>query len=84
MMEHQDCKRLLGSLSEFIDGELEAELCAQIERHLAECPDCRVVVDTLKKTVYLYHATSQETRLPEGVRDRLYRRLEIELLLDEK
>jgi len=78
-MEHQDCRRLLGSLSDFVDGELEAEICAEIERHLAECPDCRVVVDTLRKTIYLYHVSSQETSPPEGVRDRLFRRLELEL-----
>lgn len=81
-MEHQDCRRLLGSLSDFVDGDLEAEICAEIERHLAECPDCRVVVDTLRKTIYLYRAASQESSPPEGVRDRLFRRLELELKSD--
>ena len=40
------CKHLLGNLSEYIDGELQAELCAELEQHLQECDDCRVVVDT--------------------------------------
>jgi len=82
MMDHLDCRHLLGSLSDFMDGELESDLCAQIERHLAECPDCKVVVDTLQKTVYLYHTTADLASVPEGLRQRLFRRLEIDDLLD--
>jgi anti-sigma factor RsiW len=71
------CRELLGQLSEYIDGELEAALCAKLESHLAECPDCRVMVDTLRKTVTLYHS-HVETELPSDVKDRLYKVLELE------
>ena len=74
---------MLGSLSDFLDGELESDICEQIERHLAECPDCKIVVDTLQKTVSLYHTVSEEDAVPEGVRMRLFRRLEIVDLLDK-
>jgi anti-sigma factor (TIGR02949 family) len=82
MKDHQDCRHLLGSLSEFLDGDLESDLCAQIERHLAECPNCKIVVDTLQKTISLYHTASEQETVPEGVRQRLFRRLEIDDLLD--
>lgn len=77
-MRHEQCKNMLGSLSEYIDGELEEELCAEIERHLAGCEDCRVVVDSLAKTVYLYRTTADEISVPDGLRQRLYRRLDLD------
>lgn len=83
MKDHEDCRHLLGSLSDFLDGDLESDICAQIERHLAECPNCKIVVDTLQKTVSLYHTTSQQDAVPEDVRQRLFRRLEIDDLLDK-
>ena len=75
---HTNCRRLLDSLSEYIDGELGELLCQEIEEHLAECENCRVVVDTLRKTVYLYHATSEQPEMPVDVRERLFKRLDLE------
>ena len=85
-MEHGKCHSLLASLSDYVDGELNEELCSQIERHMEGCENCRIVVDTLRKTVSLYQATAVAPSLPGNVRERLFRRLEIEefLGLDEK
>ncbi|MBN1451883.1 MAG: zf-HC2 domain-containing protein [Anaerolineales bacterium] len=76
-MEKKNCKSLLGSLSDYVDGTAQEELCRELEQHLAGCEDCRIVVDTLKKTVYLYHA-STETDLPVAVRERLFKRLNLD------
>jgi anti-sigma factor (TIGR02949 family) len=83
-MEHKKCQHLLGSLSEYIDGDLAEELCTEIERHLAECENCRVVVDSLNKTVYLYQTTSQQVDVPAGLRERLYRRLDMDDYIEGK
>lgn len=72
-----DCHDLLGSLSDYLDGEARQELCRAIEAHMAECPNCRIVVDTLKKTIYLVHA-SAAPELPNDVRKRLYQTLELD------
>jgi hypothetical protein len=64
------CKDMLGNLSDYINGDLEAELCAEIEQHVACCNNCRIVVDTLKRTVTLYHDHGHEP-LPEDVKSRL-------------
>ncbi|MDD2694953.1 MAG: anti-sigma factor [Anaerolineales bacterium] len=77
-MEHEECRHLLGELSEYIDGTLEAKLCAEIERHLLECERCRVVVDTLHKTVYLVQSTASEVQVPQEVRQRLFKRLDLD------
>lgn len=77
-MHNHNCRDLLGRLSDYVDGELEAELCAQLEQHLADCENCRVVVDTLHKTVSLYQTTTAKSGVPQGVRERLFSRLELE------
>jgi mycothiol system anti-sigma-R factor len=76
-MEPENCKHILNSLSGYLDGELEAELCAEIERHLSGCDDCQVVVDSLKKTIYLYHVTAGKEQVPNGLRERLFESLEL-------
>ncbi len=77
------CKNLLGNLSEYIDGELQAELCAELEQHLQECDNCRVVVDTLRKTIELYRQTASPSALPGSVRERLFFKLQLEDFLQK-
>jgi hypothetical protein len=76
-MEEKNCKSLLGSLSDYVDGSAQEELCRELERHLADCDNCRIVVDTLKKTVYLYQSNT-DTALPVAVRERLFKRLNLD------
>ena len=75
---HSNCKSLLGFLSDYVDGELGAELCRQIEKHISECNDCRIVVDTTRRTVDLVRASNDpKAGLPDEVRDRLFKRLNL-------
>ncbi len=71
MHEHGQCRALLGVLSEYVDGEVDDSLCAEIERHLAECGNCRIMVDTLRKTIVLYRAYGHE-EVPADAKERLY------------
>ena len=75
-MEHESCRGLLGSLSDFLDGEASERLCAEIRQHMEGCERCRVVVDTLRRTVTLYHGLPRPD-LPEGARERLYKTLKL-------
>jgi anti-sigma factor RsiW len=72
-----ECKHLLGQLSDYVDGELGQAMCQEIERHLAGCQDCRVVVDTLRKTVLLYQSYSSDP-IPGDVEERLFKVLDLE------
>lgn len=76
--EHTKCQELLGSLSDYVDGTLGEQLCQEIERHMSECPNCRIVVDTLRKTIHLYHQTAGPADLPNTVRERLFRTLNLD------
>lgn len=71
MHEHGQCRDMLGVLSEYLDGEVDETMCAEIDRHLAECGNCRIMVDTLRKTVILYR-THGHTEVPVDAKDRLY------------
>lgn len=73
-----ECSQMLSTLGEYVDGGLNPELCAELERHMKGCQRCRIVVDTLKKTIELYHETSEETQMPNDVRARLYVKLNLE------
>jgi anti-sigma factor RsiW len=77
-VDNSKCHALLGSLSEYVDGTLSEELCNEIDRHLAECQDCHIVVDSLRKTISLYHDSAAEPcECPDKVRERLFRTLNL-------
>lgn len=49
-----DCNEVLEQLAEYLDEDAREELCRAIEAHLTRCRDCRVEVDTVRKTIVLY------------------------------
>lgn len=73
---YENCEALLGSLSEYIDGELNPELCLEVEKHLNGCENCRAVLNTTRRTIDLVR--DSEEGMPEGVRERLFRRLNLD------
>jgi len=74
-MHKPKCREFFAQLSAYIDGELAASLCAELERHLADCPNCQIVIDTTSKTVSLYRRYGP-AELPEGVSERLWQAIE--------
>jgi len=81
---HLKCEELLGSLSAYIDGELGPELCLELEKHLSECDNCRVVLNTTKRTIDLVHSPIEKSDMPEDVRERLFKRLNLDDFLNPK
>ncbi len=77
-VEHR-CGDLKDQLSDFLDGELDDEVCQEIRRHLATCDNCRIMVDTLRKTIMLYREAPHDA-VPEGTHQRLIRVLQLEEL----
>jgi len=72
-----NCQELLNMhLPNYLDQELLGEVCKQIEEHLAQCPHCRVEVNTLRKTIELYHKMPSGT-VPGEVENRLFRVLDL-------
>ena len=88
--EHNhDCKNLLGNLSDYIDGDLDERLCQELQAHMAGCENCRVVFDTMSRTIYLYQNSDvvptelrvKNAQLPSAVRERLFSTLKLDDLL---
>lgn len=81
MAEHYhrsaQCQELLGQISDYLDGELEAKLCAELETHLSGCKDCQVLVDTTKKTITLFRLHHQtKAEISADVSARLWQALD--------
>ena len=75
-----DCKHVWEHISAYIDGEVEAELRATIDRHLETCEICSAVLDSTRNVVVLM-ADDRIFELPAGFSRRLHERLDRELAL---
>jgi RNA polymerase sigma-70 factor (ECF subfamily) len=60
------CPPVVELLSRHMEGEISADLCAQMEQHVASCPGCQGACDSLRKTLALCRS-SPEPRLPSSV-----------------
>jgi anti-sigma factor (TIGR02949 family) len=70
-----DCKKLLTQMSDYIDGQLAPEICESLKRHLAECPNCQVMYDSLTHTIRIFREGKEEP-LPEGLKSNLQKALQ--------
>jgi RNA polymerase sigma-70 factor, ECF subfamily len=49
-MNDNDCSRVFALLSEYLDQELAAGSCEDLEEHLRGCPECIEFVESLKRS----------------------------------
>ena len=68
------CKDFLERLSRYLDDDLPAPDRRTVEKHLADCPCCEDVLDSLKETVSLCHDKGRPA-LPKDVRVRARQRV---------
>lgn len=66
-----NCKEVIRDISDFIDGDLDAASKQDLESHLQDCEECRLVVNQTKKTVEVF-CDSEPVELPGEVRNRLH------------
>jgi nicotinamide riboside kinase len=69
------CKKLAQNLSGYIEGDVNRELCGEIERHLFHCRRCSVLLDNVRK-VLVISGDEQTFELPMGYEERLHSFLE--------
>jgi anti-sigma factor RsiW len=73
-----NCKGVIREISNYIDGDLDAKMKQELERHLDHCEDCALVVNQTKMTVEVF-CDSQPVELPTDVRSRLHEALQRKL-----
>ena len=62
-----NCKKVILELTSYLDGVLDSTMRIDLEQHLSRCTDCRLVVDTCRKTIQIF-CNSEPVPLPEDVR----------------
>jgi len=65
------CEELLRMLNDYVDGDIDPSMCEEFQRHLDGCDPCKVVVDSIKKTITLYKEEGVYT-LPAEFREKLH------------
>ena len=65
-----NCRRILGSLTDYLHGETSVKVCDEIDRHLDGCKKCRIHVDIMKKVITLYQSWRDDT-IPKDTSIRL-------------
>ena len=63
------CPQTLQRISSYLDGELDAGACDEVERHCLDCAACASVVEGLRRTVGICREAGAAP-LPEAVRQR--------------
>ena len=61
------CRDICLRLSEYLDESLSGEVCRETQQHLAVCPSCRALTNTLRKTIELCRRLPQHP-IPPDVR----------------
>ena len=69
-----ECRRILTSVSAYLDGDLEAGVCESIETHCRDCVGCAEVIAGLRETAGLCRRAGAMP-VPEAVRRRALARV---------
>ena len=69
------CKEFLQELTDYLDSTVDAELRLKLERHINECPNCFVILDTTQRTIKVYKGM-QPQEIPQEVHVRLMKAVE--------
>lgn len=69
------CKAFLHELNDFLDDTVAGCAREDLQRHVNECPNCFVIVDTTKKTLRVFKGVTEKA-LPPEVHSRLIKALE--------
>ena len=70
-----ECLRAIKLLSDYLDGILDSQSAAQLERHLSECTGCRQQLDALKALVGELERL-EPVKPPHDFLDQIHERLE--------
>jgi anti-sigma factor RsiW len=69
-----ECKHVWEHISSYLDQQLDPELLAAVEKHLATCEVCSAILDSTRNILVLT-ADDRTYELPVGYSERLHARL---------
>lgn len=65
------CSKVYEHLCENLDERLDSESCRKIKAHIGGCKNCSALLDSLKKTIFLYKRYPAP-QLPKQSRKKLF------------
>ena len=54
-----NCKATVGMICEYLEGRLSPVVALAMRRHIAECSNCRLVLDAAQHTLVTYSDSEQ-------------------------
>jgi len=60
-----DCPETVEKMSDYLENELDSGTRSRIETHFNNCPLCMKVLQTLKKTLEIFHRKEPEEAPPD-------------------
>ena len=73
-----ECKHVWNHISGYLDGTLDPDILAQVQKHLDHCELCSAILDSTRNILVLT-ADNRVFELPLGYSERLHMRLEEEI-----
>jgi predicted anti-sigma-YlaC factor YlaD len=71
-------KAVYKQICDFMGEDLDAPVCKEVAEHLENCPNCKVYLDTVKKTVTICQETEKDKEMPRDIKNRLFKVLNID------
>ncbi len=56
------CKGTIRLICEYLEGRLAPEVASEVQRHLGQCADCRIIFDGAALTLEVYFDREVESR----------------------
>ena len=69
------CKDLLAELNTYLDDTADPNLRQELQKHVNECPNCWVVVDTTQRTLKVFKGMEPQ-EIPASIESRVMKALE--------
>lgn len=73
-----ECKHVWEQISGYLDGNLDAAVLEEVQKHLEHCEICSAILDSTRNILILT-ADERVFELPLGFSERLHARLEAEM-----
>ncbi len=73
-MTENECRKVFAMLSEYLDQELPAGTCEELDRHIHDCVPCVEFVESLRKSVAVgrtYAPSVEQPPVPTELREAL-------------
>ncbi len=68
-IHHLSYAKVYKHLCDNLDSKLDSESCRRIKAHIEGCKNCSALLDSLKKTVYLYRSYPAPTLPAKAKKD---------------